>query len=202
MDQEKIGKFIAERRKMVDLTQMQLAEKLNITNRAVSKWETGKTMPDSAIMLELCDLLHISVNDLLHGAILSEDNYDKKIQEQLLDLLQQKERSEKRLIFLIVILKIFVGILAPLGLLFTLFAPVNVWHDWVSFVGGVIAIVSVLLIVRYERTVGYYQCKNCQHIYTPTYGSLFWADGFVKKKKLRCPHCKQRNWHKKVYNKE
>ena len=63
MDQIKIGKFIAECRKKQDLTQMELAEKLNITDRAISKWETGKAMPDSSIMLELCDILKISVNE-------------------------------------------------------------------------------------------------------------------------------------------
>jgi transcriptional regulator with XRE-family HTH domain len=63
MNQIKIGKFIAERRKTKNLTQLQLAEKLNITDRAISKWETGKGMPDSSIMLELCDLLGISVNN-------------------------------------------------------------------------------------------------------------------------------------------
>ena len=75
MDQIKIGKFIAERRKNKNLTQMQLAEKLGITDRAVSKWENGKAMPDSAIMLELCDTLEISVNDLLHGEVISMENY-------------------------------------------------------------------------------------------------------------------------------
>ena len=67
MNQIKIGKFITERRKNVNLTQIQLAEKLNITDRAVSKWETGRAMPDSSIMLELCDVLQITVNDLLSG---------------------------------------------------------------------------------------------------------------------------------------
>ena len=63
MDQIQIGKFIAERRKHAHLTQMQLAEKLGITDRAVSKWETGKALPDSSIMLELCGILGITVND-------------------------------------------------------------------------------------------------------------------------------------------
>ncbi len=64
VDQAKIGIFIAERRKEANLTQMQLAEKLNITNRAVSKWETGKAMPGTSLMLDLCKVLKISVNDL------------------------------------------------------------------------------------------------------------------------------------------
>ena len=70
MDQIKIGKFIAECRKKNNLTQMQLAEKLNITDRAISKWENGKSMPDSSIMLELCNELKISVNELLSGEMI------------------------------------------------------------------------------------------------------------------------------------
>ena len=77
MDQIKIGKFIAERRKQAGLTQLQLADKLNITDRAVSKWERGKAMPDSSIMLELCFILGISVNDLLCGEVVTVDNYSK-----------------------------------------------------------------------------------------------------------------------------
>jgi len=78
MEQVKIGKFIAACRKKANLTQMQLAEKLGITDRAVSKWETGKAMPDSSIMLELCDALKISVNDLLCGEVVAMNNYNKK----------------------------------------------------------------------------------------------------------------------------
>ena len=77
MDQVKIGRFIAERRRNAGLTQIQLAEKLSITDRAVSKWETGRTMPDSAIMLELCAILSISVNDLLCGEVVLVENYNK-----------------------------------------------------------------------------------------------------------------------------
>ena len=69
MDHIKVGQFIAECRKKKDLTQAQLAEKLNITDRAISKWENGKAMPDSALMLDLCDILGITVNELLCGAL-------------------------------------------------------------------------------------------------------------------------------------
>ena len=84
MNQEKIGNFIAERRKNVNLTQIQLAEKLNITDRAISKWERGKAMPDSSIMLVLCDILKITVNDLLSGEVVTLDNYNKELENSLL----------------------------------------------------------------------------------------------------------------------
>ena len=91
MDQIKIGKFIAECRKKVNLTQMQLAEKLGITDKAVSKWERGIAMPDSAIMLELCDILNINVNDLLCGEVVTMDNYKKELENNLLEMIKQKE---------------------------------------------------------------------------------------------------------------
>ena len=96
MDQVKIGKFIAECRRKTNLTQMQLAEKLNITNRAISKWETGKSLPDSSIMLELCDVLGISVNDLLCGEVVTMDKYNKELENNLLEMIKQKEQAEKR----------------------------------------------------------------------------------------------------------
>ena len=96
MDQIKIGKFIAECRKAKGMTQMQLAESLGITDRAVSKWETGKTMPDSSIMLELCGLLEITVNDLLNGEHISSEDYAQKVEEQLVAVMQEKEQSDKK----------------------------------------------------------------------------------------------------------
>ncbi len=81
MNQTEIGKFIAKCRKKKKLTQAQLAEKLNITDRAVSKWETGKSMPDSSIMLELCGILGITVNELLSGKELGMESYEKKTDE-------------------------------------------------------------------------------------------------------------------------
>ena len=86
MDQKKIGAFIARRRKELDMTQKELAEKLGITDRAVSKWETGRSMPDLSLLQPLSHVLKIDVNDLLNGAIISEDTYRKKSGENLISL--------------------------------------------------------------------------------------------------------------------
>lgn len=88
MNQIKIGKFIAECRKKNNLTQMQLAEKLNITDRAISKWENGKGMPDSSIMLDLCNELKISVNELLCGELIEMNNYNEVAEKMLLEMAQ------------------------------------------------------------------------------------------------------------------
>lgn len=95
MDQEKIGKFIADCRKEKGLTQLQLAEKLNITNRAVSKWETGKSCPDASLMLELCNILGITVNELLSGERIPMEDYQKKAEENLVELQDKKMKAQK-----------------------------------------------------------------------------------------------------------
>ena len=85
MDQIKIGKFIQARRREKNLTQLQLAEALHITDRAVSKWETGRALPDSALMLDLCNILGINVTDLLNGEVITMDNYNKELEKNLLE---------------------------------------------------------------------------------------------------------------------
>lgn len=95
MNQEKIGRFIAECRKEKNLTQSQLAEKLNITDKAISKWETGKGMPDSSIMLELCNQLNINVNELLSGERLNEENYKEKANENIVSISKESEKNKK-----------------------------------------------------------------------------------------------------------
>ena len=95
MEQEMIGKFISACRKEKGLTQMQLAEKLNITNRAVSKWETGKSVPDVSLMLDLCNILGITVNELLSGERIAMESYQKKAEENLMELQSKKEKAQK-----------------------------------------------------------------------------------------------------------
>ena len=92
MDQIKIGKFIAECRKKQNLTQAQLAEKLEITDRAVSKWETGKAMPDTNIMLELCDILGIQANELLCGEMIEIEQNNEQVNELIFQMAQNEER--------------------------------------------------------------------------------------------------------------
>ena len=113
MDQVKIGRFIAECRKKENLTQIQLAEKLGITDRAISKWETGKSLPDSSIMLELCGIFDITANDLLSGEVVTMDNYNKQRENTLLEMVREKEEADKRLLKLEIVL----GIIAILPLI-------------------------------------------------------------------------------------
>lgn len=113
MNQGEIGTFIAKCRKEKKLTQAQLAEKLNITDRAVSKWETGKSMPDSSIMLELCEILGITVNDLLSGTEVNVENYEKRAEEHLIALKRKEEHNmiNKKMIAILFSGTLFLGIM-------------------------------------------------------------------------------------------
>lgn len=113
MNQIEIGKFIAKCRKEKKITQAQLAEKLNITDRAVSKWETGKSVPDSSIMLELCQLLGITVNELLSGEKVNMDNLKRKADENLIVLKKKVDNNIAKNIIIAVLFSVilFIGIL-------------------------------------------------------------------------------------------
>ena len=161
MDQVKIGKFIAECRKNKNLTQMQLAEKLNITDRAISKWETGKGMPDSSIMLELCNELGISVNELLSGEVIEMNNYNESVEKNLLDMVKQKEESDKRMLRM----EILMGILSILPLLISvvivLAVPMEEWLEGVIVGTSLIPLlIATPFALKIEQTAGYYECKN------------------------------------------
>lgn len=87
MNQEKIGQFISKCRKNKHITQIQLAEKLAITDKAISKWECGKSMPDPSLFMLLCDLLDITINELLLGEYISDDKVKEKSNQLLLDVI-------------------------------------------------------------------------------------------------------------------
>jgi transcriptional regulator with XRE-family HTH domain/DNA-directed RNA polymerase subunit RPC12/RpoP len=203
MDQVKIGRFIAERRKAKGLTQMQLAEKLNITDRAVSKWETGKSMPDSSIMLELCKILGISVTELLCGEVIEMENYDREAEKNLLEMVRQKEEADKKLLRM----EIITGIICLIPLLVAVVIVSAVQME--EWLGGVIAGTSVIpllvatpFMIRIEQTAGYYKCSKCGHVHIPKYSSVFMAMHMGRTRYMKCPECRKWSWQKKVISKD
>lgn len=95
MEQENIGKFIHELRKTQGITQKQLAEKIGISDKTVSKWENGNGIPDTGLLLPLCEILGISVNELLSCEKLPPEDYSKKAEENIMDLLKDKEKNNR-----------------------------------------------------------------------------------------------------------
>ena len=96
MDQVKIGNFIADLRKEKKMTQKELAEAIGVSNKAVSKWENGNGMPEMSILMPLCQELQINVNELLSGERLSENSYSRKAEENIMNLMQEKEENKKQ----------------------------------------------------------------------------------------------------------
>lgn len=199
MDQIKIGKFIAECRKNQNLTQLQLAEKLNITDRAVSKWERGKSMPDSSIMLELCEILKISVNDLLSGEVISMDNYSKELEKNLMEMVKAKEQSDKRLLTMEMFFGISFTIVFVAIILVAALVPIKIWLRVALIVFAFIMFFAgCFMALRIEQVAGYYECKECGHKYVPTYKAVNMAPHMGRTRYMKCPECNKKSWQKKV----
>lgn len=145
MDQEKIGRFIASCRKACGYTQASLGEKLGITDRAVSKWERGKSMPDASIMLELCDLLGISVNELLTGEHIAMENYKEKAEENLLELQEKKIRAQKSLLRVELVWLAIALLLIPVHLAINYYYPENTGTG----IGPLIAVIGLVMFAIY-----------------------------------------------------
>ena len=203
MNQVKIGKFIAECRKNKKLTQAELAEKLNITDRAISKWETGKGMPDSSIMLDLCKELGITVNELLSGEMIEMKDYDKKAEELLLEMKKQKEEADKRLLTIEIIMGL-ITVVMYLALVMTVdFLQIEENAQLLIILPAtVLLIIMCFFALKIEQVVGYYECRKCHHKYVPTYNSVLWAMHVGRTRYMKCPNCNKRSWNKKVINKE
>ena len=203
MDQIKIGKFIASCRKEQGITQAVLAEKIGISDRAVSKWETGKSMPDSGIMLELCDFLNINVNELLSGERIMAESYDKRAEENLLAMKQEIEEKNRQMLkaeYWVVLPAILAGIVI---VFVASFIVMPVWLRIVLIAFALVMIFTVAFIaIGIEQKVGYYECQNCGHRYVPTY----WQTNLVlhtgRTRHMKCPKCGKRSWQRKVLTKE
>lgn len=199
MDQIKIGKFIQEKRKEKNLTQSELAEKLNISDRAISKWENGVCMPDVGNMPELCNILSISINDLISGEKVDMKNNEKKLEENLLEMTKLKEEKDK----LLLNLEIVIGIVLVLFYLAicTIVAYIDMKESLrvtILVVTLVIFLIGMFYLLKIEQKAGYYECKKCHHKYVPSYNKVLWAMHYGRTRYMKCPECKKWSWQKKV----
>ncbi|MBO7303977.1 MAG: helix-turn-helix transcriptional regulator [Clostridia bacterium] len=202
MDQLKIGKFIANCRKAKGLTQMQLSEKLGITDKAISKWERGVAMPDTSIMLELCDILGISVNELLSGEKINMENNDQKNEQLLINLSKEIEQKNKTIWFSMwaIMIVSMVGLIGGLAVCAYLI-PEGVWQ-LIAIIGiCILFLIPCFYALKLEVSVGAYKCKNCGHEIVPTYTQALNAMHAGTTRYLKCPKCNKRSWCKKVINK-
>ena len=202
MNQIKIGRFIAECRKKANLTQMQLAEKLGITDKAISKGERGVAMPDTSIMLELCDILGISVNELLSGEKINMENNDQKNEQLLLEMAKELEKKNKTIwnaMWTIMTVSI-IGLIGGLAII-AFFMPEGVWQLVAILALCVVFMIPCFYALKLEVSVGADKCKNCGHEIVPTYTQALNAMHMGTTRYLKCPKCNKRTWCKKVLKK-
>lgn len=203
MNQVKIGKFIASKRKEQGLTQLQLAEKLGITDRAVSKWETGKSLPDASLMPELCKLLKITINDLLCGEVVSVENYNEKAEKALLEMVKKEETQNKKLMMYENVIGFGSTVSFLIQVLVAVFFVKNTTAQILLFIlAFVFLIIGVSFALKIEAETGYYECQKCHNKYVPKYSSVYFAMHLGTSRYMKCPKCGKKSWQKKVMSKE
>lgn len=200
MDLKKIGKFIAENRKKAGFSQESLAEKLDISNRSISKWERGICLPETSKMPALCELFNITINDLFSGEIVDMKNNHKKLEENLLTLAKEKEQKDKQLLALEWVLG---GIGTTTFFAMILMAiPINETNTALAItmfiVGFILFMVAMFFSLKIEQIAGYYQCAKCGHKHVPTFKAIFLAMHMGRTRHLRCPKCGEKSWQRKV----
>lgn len=198
MDLIKIGAFIQRKRKENGLTQSQLAERLSVTDRAVSKWENGICLPDADNMLLLCKILGVTVNDLLNGEVI-DIVVDKNYETRIVELIKEKQQTDKKFLSL----EIFIGFFSVLFLFgviaLAVFLPMPKWLTILLIVVGFIVLLAFgAVCMKIEQKTGYYECACCGHRYVPKYSSVFFAMHLNRTRYMKCPSCGKRSWQKKV----
>lgn len=202
MNQVKIGNFITQCRKNKNLTQNELANMLNITDRAVSKWENGKGLPDSSLMLDLCKILDISVNELLSGEKIDMVKYDKKAEERLLEMAMQEEIQNKKLMLYEKVIGFMSSIIFFVLIFISSYIELsNITRILLIVLAVIIFIVGASFALKIETETGYYECKKCNNKYIPRYKDVYFAMHIGTTRYLKCPKCNKRSWSKKVMHK-
>ena len=203
MDQVKIGKFLSDERKAKGYTQKQLSELLGISDKTISKWECGNGFPEASLLLPLCNELEITVNELLTGERISQQNYKKKAEENMVNMIREKEENKQKLL-----LTTMIGVISTITFV-TLLLVVCFYTDVITLpikmVLMVIAIsvfgVGLYVAMWGDRKIGYFKCRNCNELFTPTFMQYNMGMHLLSTRYLKCPHCKTRTW-KKVMTKE
>ncbi len=197
MDQIKIGRFIAEIRKEKELTQRELAEKLLISDKTVSKWETGKGLPEVSLMLPLCTTLDITVNELLSGERIALESYKEKAEEIMMDLVKEKQESKRK-----IILSVAVILLALLGgITLIIAAELFPMADWqrVLFIaiGSVVLAGGIAVAAALDMKAGTFECRHCGTRFVPTSGAYIAGAHSITTRRLKCPQCGKKSYCKR-----
>ncbi len=204
MDQVKIGKFLSDERKAKGYTQKQLSELLGISDKTISKWECGNGFPEASLLLPLCNELEITVNELLTGERISQQNYKKKAEENMVNMIREKEENKQKILLTTMIGVISTITFVTLLLVVCFYTDVIILPIKIVLMMIAISVFGVGLYVAMwgDRKIGYFKCRNCNELFTPTFMQYNMGMHLLSTRYLKCPHCKTRTWCKKVMTKE
>ncbi len=198
MDQVRIGKFIAAERKQKGLTQRQLAEELGISDKTISKWETGNGFPEISLLLPLCAQLSITVNELLSAERLSDNEYKQKAEANMVNMISQRQENKKKIIVECMICAISVLAGTTLILLSGLL-NMDLWLRVLLIIMSVlIIIVGISAAVVLDIQAGAFECPHCNNRFVPTAKEYVFSVHTLTKRKLTCPKCGKHAYCKKV----
>ena len=159
-------------------------------------------MPDASLMLELCSLLHITVNELLSGERLDPEGYQQKAEEHLLELQQLEAVKNRALLSLECVIALSATVTYLVMLFAAIFAVENIWWRMaLILVGGAFLVVGIVWALRVEHDAGYYECPHCQYRYVPTMKAVVLAPHIGRDRRMKCPRCGKKGYHKKVLTK-
>ena len=194
MDQIKTGRFIAEQRKAHGMTQRQLAEKLSVSDKTVSKWECGNGLPEVSLMLPLCELLSINVNELLSGERLDADSYKQHAEENMMKLIDERKENKRKLILEVVVVMITLLASCTLIMLSGLLEMETWLRVTLIAIGLVVMFGGIGVAAVLEMTAGYFECSKCGEYFVPTKTAYIMGAHTIMRRHLKCPHCGKRNW--------
>lgn len=204
MELSKIGKFIAEERRLKNYTQKQLADILHVSDRTISKWECGKGFPEPGLLLPLCNELGITVNELLTGERLIKENYIEKAEEMMVSFVKEKEENRIKMQ-----LAVLMGIISTVAFI-TLLIVVCIYTEIINVPVKIILVliactifaIGIITMMVGTRTFGYYKCSCCGETFVPDFINFTTGINVIAIRRMKCPHCGKRTWCKKVLTKK
>lgn len=189
MDQITIGKFIAQMRKEQKLTQKQLADELCISDKTISKWECGKGLPEVSLMLPLCEILEISVNELLTGEKLDASEYKEKAEENIMKLINEKQENKKRITLSIIVVAITIISMTTLVMISGLAQIPDMARIALIVIAVVIMVAGIGVAAVLDMDAGVYECPHCGERFVPSFKAYLMGAHSITRRHLKCPHC-------------
>ena len=201
MDQIKIGRFIAQERKQKNYTQRQLADRLGISDKTISKWERGNGFPEVSLLLPLCEELDISVNELLTGERVSDTEYRKKAEENMVNLVKEAQENKKKIILSALVAGLVILAATPLFVVSGAVPMENWLRILLIIIGMVVIVVGIGIACVLDREAGAFECPECKERFVPEMGEYIMGPHTLTKRKLKCPNCGAYKYCRKVLTK-